>query len=49
VGVGETFEPDGELDVARADDVLDLEFREFCVETELLNDSGVPVRRGNEE
>jgi hypothetical protein len=38
---GETFETDGELDVDRADNVLDLEVGELCVEAELLDDSSV--------
>jgi len=40
----ETLETDGELDVARADNVLDLEIRELGVEAELLNDAGVLAR-----
>lgn len=41
VGVRETLESDRELDVARADDVLDLELGELGVEAKLLNNSGV--------
>jgi len=36
-----TLEPNGELDVARADNVLDLEVRELRVEAELLDDTRV--------
>lgn len=43
--VGEALEPDRELDVARADDVLDLELGELGVEAELLDDARVPVWR----
>lgn len=39
------FKTDWELDVARADDVLDLEISEFGVEAELLNNSCVFARR----
>jgi hypothetical protein len=38
---GQTLETDRELDVAAADDVLDLEVRELGVETELLDDTSV--------
>lgn len=41
----ETLEADRELDVARADDVLDLEVGELGVEAELLDDTGVLSRR----
>jgi hypothetical protein len=37
----QAFETDWELDVARADDVLDLEVRELCVEAKLLDDTRV--------
>lgn len=36
-----TLEPNGELDVARADNILDLEVRELGVEAELLDDTRV--------
>ena len=36
-----TFQTDWELDVARADNVLDLEIRELCIEAELLNDASI--------
>ena len=35
------FKTDWELDVARADDVLDLEIRKFSVKAELLDNSCV--------
>ena len=35
------FEADGEFDVARANDVLDLKVRELGVEPKLLNDPSV--------
>lgn len=38
------FETDWELDIARADDILDLEIRELSVEAELLNDSCIFAR-----
>lgn len=41
----QTLKTDGELDVARPDNVLDLKVRELGVETELLNDTGVLARR----
>ena len=37
----QTLQTDGELDVARPDDVLDLEVGELRVEPELLDDAGV--------
>jgi len=37
----QAFQTDGELDVARADNVLDLEVRELRVEAEFLDDTGV--------
>ena len=40
----QTLETDRELDVARADDVLDLEIRKLGVETKLLNDTGILAR-----
>jgi hypothetical protein len=36
-----TLQADRELDVARANDVLDLEVRELCVEAELLDDARI--------
>jgi hypothetical protein len=39
-----TFQANGELDIARADDVLDLEVGELGVETELLNDTSIFAR-----
>lgn len=36
-----TFQTNGELDVAGPNDVLDLEVRELCVETELLDDTSI--------
>ena len=39
------FKTDWELDVARADDVLDLEVRELSVEAKLLDDTCVFTRR----
>lgn len=39
------FKTDGELDIARADNVLDLEIRKLGVKAELLNDSRVFTRR----
>lgn len=38
MSTGQTLQANGELDVARANDVLDLEVRELCVEAELLDD-----------
>ena len=38
---GQTLQTDGELDIAGADDVLDLEVRELGVETKLLDDTRV--------
>lgn len=40
VAVSKALEPDGELDVAGADDVLYLEVCELCLEAELLDDAG---------
>lgn len=37
----QTFETNGEFDVARTDNVLDLEIRELGIETELLNDARI--------
>ena len=45
VRVRQPLQSNGELDVAGANDVLDLEFRELCVEAELLNNAGVFARR----
>jgi hypothetical protein len=44
VTASKAFKTDGELDVARSDDVLDLEVGELCVEAELLDDTGVLAR-----
>ncbi len=41
----EAFKTDRKLDVARADNVLDLEIHELGIETKLLNDSCVFTRR----
>lgn len=41
---GKALETDWELDVARPDNVLDLEVCELCVEAELLNDTSVLAR-----
>ena len=38
---GQAFETDRELDIARADDVLNLEVKELGIEAELLDDPGV--------
>ena len=40
-----TFKADRELDIARADDVLNLEIRELGVKAKLLDDSCVFTRR----
>ena len=45
VAVCKTLKTNGELDVTRADDVLNLELRELCVEAELLDDTRVLARR----
>lgn len=45
MAAGQPLEADGELDVARPDDVLDLEVGELGVEAELLDDAGVFARR----
>lgn len=42
MGIGKTLETDWELDVARADYVLNLELGELGVESELLNDTSIP-------
>jgi len=39
-----TFKTDWKLDIARADDVLDLEVGELGIESELLNDSRILSR-----
>jgi hypothetical protein len=44
VTASKAFKTDRELDVARSDDVLDLEVGELCVEAELLDDAGVLAR-----
>lgn len=36
-----TFQTNGELDVAGADNVLDLEVGELCIEPELLDDASI--------
>jgi len=41
---GQAFQTDGELDVARAYDVLDLKVRELGVEAEFLDDTGILSR-----
>lgn len=41
----QTLEADGELDVARADNVLDLEVGELGIEAELLDDARILARR----
>ena len=41
---GKTFKTNRELDVARADNVLNLEVGELGIETELLNDSSIFAR-----
>lgn len=41
---GETFQSNRELDIAGTDDILNLEVREFCVETKFLYDTGVLSR-----
>lgn len=38
---GQTLQTDGELDIAGADNILDLEIRELGVETKLLDDTRV--------
>ena len=45
VAVRETLETNGELHIATADDVLDLELRELGVEAKLLDDPRVLARR----
>lgn len=44
VTASKAFETDRELDVTRADNVLDLEVGELCVEAELLDDTSVLAR-----
>lgn len=44
MATGKTFETDGELDVARADNVLNLEVGELGVEAELLDDARILAR-----
>ena len=41
---GKTFETDRKLDIAGADDVLDLEIRELGVEAKLLDDTSIFAR-----
>ena len=38
---GKTFQTDWELDIARTNDILDLELLEFGIEPELLNDTSI--------
>ena len=45
MGAGKALETDGELDVARANNVLDLEVGEFGIEAQLLDDARVLARR----
>lgn len=45
VAVGQSLQPNGELDVAAADDVLNLELGELGVEPKLLDDARVLARR----
>lgn len=45
MAAGQTLQTDGELDVARAHNVLDLEIRKLCVEPQLLDDSRIFARR----
>ena len=44
MATSKAFKADRELDVARADDVLDLEVRELCIEAKLLDDARVLSR-----
>lgn len=44
MATGETFQADGELDIARSDNVLDLKVGELGVETKLLDDARVLAR-----
>lgn len=44
VAASQTLQPNGELDVARPDDVLDLEVCELRIEPELLDDTRVFAR-----
>ena len=46
--VGKTLETDGEFDVTRSDDVLDLELGELGVKAQLLNDTAY-FREANRE
>ena len=45
VAVCKTLQPNGELDVAAANNILDFELGELGVEAELLNDTRVLPRR----
>lgn len=45
MGASESLQANGELHVAGADDVLDLEVGELGIEAELLNDASVLARR----
>ena len=42
---GKTLQADGKLDVARANNVLDLEIRELGIEPKLLDDASIFARR----
>lgn len=44
MAASQSFEADGELDVARANDILNLEVREFGIEPEFLDDASVFTR-----
>ncbi len=44
MATSKTFKTDGELDVARANNVLNLEVRELGIEAELLNDTSILAR-----
>ena len=44
MATGKTFQANGELDVAGANDILDLEVGELGIETKLLNDTSVLAR-----
>ena len=45
MAVRETLQTNGELEVTRADDVLNLELGKLRIEAEFLNDAGVLARR----
>lgn len=42
MGGCQSLKTDGEANVARSDNVLDLEIAELCVEAKLLNDTRIP-------